>query len=387
MTEEVVILLKSIIDNSLLLDAVFSSPLNKETAKKVTIRPVTVKGRGLFQVTEHYSQKVFHTNMTPQECGTFIMDRLLKEYKQGTLFTEEKDFHLLTNKKGVITLLKKAPTKKRTEELHNRQKNYALSEGKPIPFMIELGLMNGAGKIVPQKYDKFRQINKFLEVVQDVLSQFEEGKEIRIVDFGCGKAYLTFALYYYLREVKGMDISLTGVDLKEDVIAYCQGVAEKLGYTRLHFCLGDIAGYQSSGEVDMVVALHACNTATDEAIAQALRWGAKIILTAPCCQHELYGQIASPVLDSLLRHGILKERLAALATDAARADILEMMGYSAQIIEFIDSEHTPKNLMIRAVKGLSKQKQEQAHSRYQTFAHALNIAPALYRLIQEFYCK
>jgi SAM-dependent methyltransferase len=304
-------------------------------------------------------------------------------YKQGVIFTNENDYHLLTNRKGETKILKKAPTKKRESLSHNRQKNYLIPDDQPIPFLIKLGLMNVLGKISPQKYDKFKQINRFLEMVEDVIGALSDKKNIQIVDFGCGKAYLTFALYYYLHEVKGMDATIVGIDLKEDVIAYCQNLAAELNYDKLQFRLGSIDNYEPAKEIDMVVALHACDIATDEAIAQALRWKATLILVAPCCQHELYTQIKYSPLNSLLRHGILKERVAALATDAVRIDILEKMGYGTQILEFIDSEHTPKNLLIRAVRGLSKVKQLQAHQRYQEFKALLNIHPALEKLIEE----
>lgn len=374
-------LLIEIVNRECLIDAVFSSPKNAEAAKKVSMRPLLIKGQRMYQAAEHFAQKVLHRNFSPKEFQEFILQKLL-EYKQGVFFTADHDYYLLVNKKGAIKVLQKPSTKKTAEMSHNKPKNYLIAEGKPIPFLIELGLMNRFGRILPQKYDKFRQINRFLEMVEDVLNHFSGRKQIQIIDFGCGKAYLTFALYYYLNEIKGFDAHIMGIDLKKDVIEYCRNLALQLGCEKLQFQAGQIGDYQFSGRVDMVVALHACDTATDEAIAQAVRWDAAVILAAPCCQHELYHQIACLSLDALLRHGILKERIAALVTDAARAELLEMEGYATQILEFIDSEHTPKNLMIRAVKGNAKIKQEQAAKRYQEFKTLLNINPALDKLIR-----
>lgn len=233
---------------------------------------------------------------------------------------------------------------------HNRVKQYILKENIPVPFLVDLGVMNKEGRIITQKYDKFRQINRFLEFIQDILPRLDQQREVTILDFGCGKSYLTFAMYYYLRELKGYDVNIIGLDLKTDVIEKCNHLAVKYGYGKLHFYQGDIADYEGVSSVDMVVTLHACDTATDYALAKAVEWGAKIILSVPCCQHEVNRQIKNEVLEPVLKYGILKERVAALMTDGIRANLLESMGYETQILEFIDMEHTPKNLLIRAVK-------------------------------------
>ena len=232
---------------------------------------------------------------------------------------------------------------------HNRKKRYILEEGKPVDFLVDLGVMTGEGKVVHARYDKFRQINRFLEFIEDILPRLDRDRELTILDFGCGKSYLTFAMYYYLRKLKGYDVKIVGLDLKEDVIARCQALAEKYGYDKLQFCQGDIASYRGVDRVDMVVTLHACDTATDFALAKAVGWGASVILSVPCCQHELNRQISNEVMKPVFSYGVLKERIAALMTDGLRAQMLERAGYETQILEFIDMEHTPKNLLIRAV--------------------------------------
>ena len=233
---------------------------------------------------------------------------------------------------------------------HNRKKRYILEEGIPVPFLVELGVQTKDGAIVHAKYDKFRQINRFLEFIEDVLPKLDKEKETRIIDFGCGKSYLTFAMYYYLKILKGYPVRITGLDLKTDVIEHCSRLAKKFGYDSLEFLHGDIASYEGTDEVDMVVTLHACDTATDYALTKAVKWGAKVILSVPCCQHEINKQIQNDLLSPVLQYGLLKERMSALLTDGIRGQLLEMSGYRTQILEFIDMEHTPKNIMIRAIR-------------------------------------
>ena len=234
---------------------------------------------------------------------------------------------------------------------HNRTKNYILKEGIPVPFLIDLGVMNRQGDIVKSRYDKFRQINRFLEFIRDVEGELPKNREITIIDFGCGKSYLTFAVYYYLHELKGLDISITGLDLKKDVIEKCNRLSNSYGYDKLIFKPGDIAEYTGQNSVDMVITLHACDTATDYALYKAVSWNSKVILSVPCCQHELNKQIHNKTMQPVLNYGILKERMAALMTDAIRAEVLKFKGYKTDILEFIDMEHTPKNLLIRAVRS------------------------------------
>ena len=219
-----------------------------------------------------------------------------------------------------------------------------------MPFLVDLGVMTAEGRVVHARYDKFRQINRFLEFIEDILPALPRDRELTILDFGCGKSYLTFAVYYYLRECWGLDVRIIGLDLKRDVIRRCSELGRKYGYEKLTFLEGDIAGYEGCSQVDMVVTLHACDTATDHALYKAVKWNAKVILSVPCCQHELNAQIQNDVLAPVLKYGLLKERIAALVTDGLRAELLEQQGYDTQILEFIDMEHTPKNILIRAVK-------------------------------------
>jgi hypothetical protein len=274
-------------------------------------------------------------------------------------------------------VLRRAPTAKAAELAHDRRKRRLLPEGVPVPFLVELGVMTPDGRVRARRQDKFRQINRFLELVDDVLPN----RALRIVDFGSGKSYLTFALYHLLAVERGLDVDVVGLDLKEDVIERCRALAGTLGYERLRFEVGDIALYDG-GPADVVVTLHACDTATDAALDRAVRWEAEVILAVPCCQHELYDQIEDESLEALLSHGILRERFAALATDAARAQLLEAVGYDAQVIEFVDLEHTPKNLLIRAIRRPQRNRRRAVH-RYRAFKERLGIDPALERLLAD----
>jgi len=270
--------------------------------------------------------------------------------------------------------------KKEMKLVHNRKKKYIIEEDRPVPFLIDLGVMSKNGKIIHAKYDKFKQINRYLEFVDDILEKLPKDREITIVDFGCGKSYLTFALYYFLRELKEYQIKIIGLDLKEDVIEHCNLLSEKYGYgENLKFYVGDIANYDELSSVDMVVTLHACDTATDHALYKAVKWGAKVILSVPCCQHELNAQISSDLLKPVFQYGLLKERMAALITDGLRAELLTRQGYDTQILEFIDMEHTPKNILIRAVKRRAAASGVGAE--YEACARALHVSGTLEQLL------
>lgn len=249
--------------------------------------------------------------------------------------------------------------------------------------MIDLGVQTKEGKIIHARYDKFKQINRFLEFIEDILPTLSKERAVRIIDFGCGKSYLTFAMYYYLHYLKGYDVEITGLDLKEDVIAHCNLLAQQYGYDKLRFLHGDIADYEGADQVDMVVTLHACDTATDYALEKAVKWNAKVILSVPCCQHEVNKQIHNEDLSAVLKYGIIKERMSALITDAIRAELLESQGYETNILEFIDMEQTPKNLLIRAVKrtGRSDRKAEHAGEEVTYLTQKLQIEPTLQKLL------
>ncbi len=341
-----------------LIKASLSSPAEAEGMEKVQIRPVRIKNRDLWQITVFQNSQVFHSNCGIDETMEKIAEWTGAPFRQVQLESIHYRGTVLTGKKGTVTVKKKRKggisesraTMEKPVLSHNRMRNYIIQEGIPADFLVELSVMTKEGIVVKSRYDKFRQINRFLEFIDDVLPSLPDKKELRIIDFGCGKSYLTFAMYYYLHERMGLNITVTGLDLKAEVIHNCSVLAQKLGYDKLHFKLGDIAGYKDDSGADMVVTLHACDTATDYALAQAVRWGASVILAVPCCQHEVNRQIHCKELAPVLEYGIIKERLSALVTDVMRAQLLKEQGYDTQILEFIDMEHTPKNLLIRAVK-------------------------------------
>lgn len=344
---------------------------------KIKVRPIQNKDKVVYQVSEYIGPKVFHTNYDKAELHDRIISWLTNDFKQAQFNLTDAIAMVLSGKNGNMTIkYKKSETSREQKNLsHNRTKNYILQEGIPVEFLIDLGVMTKEGKIVRQKYDKYRQINRFLEFVEDILPQLDKSREQTIIDFGCGKSYLTFAMYYYLKELKGYDIRIIGLDLKEDVIRKCNDLKDRYGYNKLQFYIGDIASYQDVDAVDMVVTLHACDTATDHALAKAVKWGAKVILSVPCCQHEANASIQNDLMRPVLKYGILKERMSALMTDAIRAELLEEQGYTTQILEFIDMEHTPKNLLIRAVKTgkCNKAAGEKARAMEQQFGLKLTL--------------
>ena len=323
----------------------------QDGAAKIKIRPVKIKNKVVFQASEYVGKQVIHSNLKKEELRDYVNDNLVKNFKQGQFAYVDGDGQVLCGSKGNMTVKYKKNVNAREQKSleHNKRKQYILEEGKPVGFLIDLGVMTKEGKIITSKYDKFKQINRFLEFIEDILPQLSDGKEQTIIDFGCGKSYLTFAMYYYLRELKGLDIRIIGLDLKKDVIMHCNLLARKYGYNKLNFYVGDIADYKDVTSVDMVVTLHACDTATDYALAKAVKWGAKVILSVPCCQHEANAQIESDDMEPVLKYGILKERISSILTDAVRAGRLEEAGYQTQLLEFIDMEHTPKNILIRGV--------------------------------------
>ncbi len=355
--------------NRELIRAVISNPREKEGIIKVRVRPLEKKGGLFFQFESFTEKQAFHKNLRREEAKEEFLI-CARRFRQMQIETVDEEYSVLISKKGKATIKKKRRREKAgaADLSHDRQKRYILEEGTLVPFLRELGVMTDGGKIIKAKADKFRQINRFLEFIEDVLPQLDRDRELTILDFGCGKSYLTFAMYYYLRELRHYDIRIIGLDLKKDVIDRCKMLAERYRYEKLEFLVGDIADYDGVDRVDMVVTLHACDTATDYALAKAVGWNAKVILSVPCCQHELNGQFsdgsadeygakkeehyftAEELLAPVMDYGILKERFAALVTDGLRAKYLESMGYDTQALEFIDMEHTPKNILLRAVK-------------------------------------
>ena len=340
-----------------LYQIILSKAKGSKAITKVKIRPLLLKGRLMFQVSETKGTQIFHSNLNKEEVTERIIDYLNKDFSQAEFTSGKLWAMVLISKKGKITIKKKKQEMACQADLsHNKVKNYILPEGVPVPFLGDLGVQTIHGKTVRSRYDKFRQINRYLEFIADIMPILPTERRIRIVDFGCGKSYLTFALYYYMKILCKRDIQVVGLDLKEKVIEECNSLAQKYGYENLNFVCGDVVQYQALEAVDMVVTLHACDTATDYALKKAISWGAKVIFTVPCCQHEVNGQIKNELLQPLLKYGLLKERIAALVTDGIRANLLEEQGYQVQIMEFIDMEHTPKNILIRAVRESNPQK-------------------------------
>lgn len=374
--------------NETLIRVILSNPSSKDGVIKICARPVLKNKSLLFQIEEYTKTQVFHKNLTAGDAGSYLTGKLFSDtssqtasFKNALVETQSFTANVLVSKKGTITIKKKMNASAKQPKIslsHNRKKKYILEEGIPVPFLIDLGVMTQNGSIVNAHHDKFRQINRFLEYIEDILPSLPTGRELRILDFGCGKSYLTFAIYYYLKVLKGYPVRITGLDLKEDVIRHCNELAVKYGYDKLEFLCGDIAYYDGCSQVDMVVTLHACDTATDYALAKAVGWGAKVILSVPCCQHELNKQMKNDLLSPVLHYGILKERMAALITDGLRAQILEANGYRTQILEFIDMAHTPKNLLIRAVyNGHCADNKAQIDE----LLAAFDVNPTLYRLL------
>ena len=368
--------------NEELINAVLSNPKDKEGIQKVKVRPVLMKGEMVFQCEEFRNNQAFHVNCKEDKICESLMEYMTR-MRQMQIETKRHTALVLVSKKGKVTIKKKTQkNREKTADLsHNRKKQYILEEGIVVPFLQDLGVMTEEGKIVRTKFDKFRQINRFLEFIEDILPQLKKEKEITILDFGYGKSYLTFAMYYYLHELKGYDIRIIGLDLKKDVIQYCNGLAGKYGYKKIQFLEGDIAEYEGVSKVDMVVTLHACDTATDYALAKAVGWKADVILSVPCCQHELNGQMENDILLPIMKYGLLKERMAALVTDGLRAQYLEQEGYDVQVLEFIDMEHTPKNILIRAVRNEKKTKTSDMTKPCEEFLH---VQPTIGRLLTEY---
>lgn len=338
-----------------LIKIVVSNPRSKATdIQKIVVKSFLKGQEPSFQFESFTKTQAFHDNLNAKDAElklSLIIEENL--YRQINGETTEGTWQILISKKGKLTLKEQKFAVKKTHQpaSHNRQKTYLLEEGNPVPFLIALGVMNNDGKVVKKRYDKFRQINRFLETVDDIVTHLPTDRPIKIIDFGCGRSYLTFALYHYLVHLKGLSVDMVGLDLKEKVIEDCNALANEWHYENLTFKHGDIVDYDQTKDVDMVVTLHACDIATDLAIKKATQWHARVILSVPCCQHEFNHTIANELMADVFQYGIIKERMAALMTDSIRGNWLKLHGYEVQIMEFIDMAHTPKNLLIRAVKA------------------------------------
>lgn len=352
--EQITNLLNQIFDEQSLIKLVFGNLRKKSIAyKKVTIRPLLLQEELFYQVEYHFEKKVTHENLSKQECLAFCLELLIQSFKQLNIFTVYADYQILASKPDYPKVIQNPPTKTQGSLAHNNTKQYIIPNGEPCDFLVYLGVMDKSNQVLPKHYAKFRQINRFLEIVSDVLKELPKetnNTPLKIIDFGCGKAYLTFALYYYLKIKLGKNVEIIGLDLKEDVIDFCNKVASTLDYQALSFQLGDIANYNDSAKADMVVTLHACDTATDMALIKAVHWNSSVILSVPCCQHELFHQIDNDLHQPIFKYGILKERFSSILTDGLRVLKLEEKGYDVEMIEFTSLEHTAKNIMIRAIK-------------------------------------
>ena len=381
--------LRALIQESLtgeLYQMTAGGPRKKDGDVRLRVRPVMLRDRLLFQLESFRGNQVFHRNLTEEEAGEAVLEAMA-DFRQLSVKTRRFEAEAMVSKKGKVTVRRResapAPLRNVPDALrmaHNRKKKYILEEGKPVPFLIDLGVQTEDGRTVKSRYDKFRQINRFLEFIADIMPILPKDRCVRIIDFGCGKSYLTFAMYYYLHELCGLDIRVTGLDLKADVIRRCSALAEKYGYRKLDFLQGDIADFEGTDSVDMVVTLHACDTATDFALYKAVKWNAAVILSVPCCQHEVNRQIRNEVLEPALKYGLIRERLSALVTDSVRAGLLEEQGYETQILEFIDMEHTPKNILIRAVK---RKDEEKRRSGVREMTEFLHVNTCLQRLLEK----
>ena len=379
-------LLKRVL-TSLLVDMVISGARGGGDFIKIKVRPVMIRDSLYFQVSRYTDKQVFHENMTAEDALETLSGWILHDFRQAQIRMQDEMVTVLVSKKGKATIKRKKAACIETQNLeHNRKKQYIIEEGMAVPFMIDLGVMTESGKIIRTRYDKYRQINRFLEFIEDILPELPTDRTVHIIDFGCGKSYLTFAMYYYLKVLKHYDIRITGLDLKQKVIEDCQALADQYGYDGLQFLCGDIADYNGTDEVDMVVTLHACDTATDYALYKAVKWHASVILSVPCCQHELNRKMQCETLSGAFQYGLIKERTAALMTDAMRGQLLEMKGYKTQLLEFIDMEHTPKNILIRGVKSkglLPKAARKQQMENYQKCRDFFGAELTLEKLFKE----
>lgn len=362
-------------DFELIYGVLSDAASRQEGPEKVTFRKTRLSAGLCYQVETLQNNQAFHRNLSPEQAAELVRQLLDGKMRQGVFFTRDADWQVRISKKGKPGILKRPPSRQDTVTDHNRTKQYLIPEGEPVPWLIALGIMMPDGKVHKSKYDKFRQINRYLEFVADCLPHVAELSPLRVVDFGCGKAYLTFALYDYLVNRRGIAAEITGLDLKAGVVAECSELARSLGFEGLHFKVGDIARYESEAAADFVISLHACDTATDKALAKAVNWGARVILAVPCCHKELIRQISIPGLEAMLQHGVLRERLGSMATDTLRSLALEAMGYQTAIMEFIDMEHTPKNILIRAVK--TRPAGGAAVRKYCDFKKTIGVEPGL----------
>ena len=368
-------------DDENFIEAIISDKekLNKTDINKIVIKRVILNNSFCgYQAAEYTKTQVKHINIENNKLHDYLLSKQTL-YRQYLIKTKSIIVHGIKNGNKLKISIENNNSSCKVDNQNNRQKNYILNDGDHLDFLVEQGVMSSNYRVKADMQHKFRQINRFLEFIKDIESYLPNDRPIHIIDFGCGKSYLTFAVYHYLHNILKKDIYIHGLDLKEQVIIDCNSLAKKLNYDNLFFEIGDISTYNCPYDVDMVMTLHACDTATDYALYNAIKWNAKVILSVLCCQHELNKQIKNDDFSSIFKYGIIQERTSSLFTDALRANILELQGYRAQILEFIDIEHTPKNLLIRAIKTGSPKKD---WTKVDNFVEKFSIDPTLYRLLR-----
>lgn len=381
--EELKRTLEEVFKNEIIKIVISNKVKKDEKYNKIAINLKENNKNKFYQIEKFTDKQVFHENIKINEISDKVGELIFGNYKQMTAWSNNEIFDLKISKKGKIFLgKKKNDNSKIVAKGHNKEKNYILKEGMIIEPLIDLGVFTKEGKVVNSKYDKYKQINRFIEIIDDEIKK-NNYKELTILDFGCGKSYLTFVLYYYFVKIKNINVKMIGLDLKEDVIKKCNDIAKRYNYENLHFELGDINGFKYNNKVDMVITLHACDTATDYALYNAIKWNSKMIFSVPCCQHEFNSQMKANELSILTKYGIVQERVAALMTDSVRANLLECMGYKTQLLEFIDIAHSPKNILIRASKNnISKEKKEKSLNEVNNLIRTFNFNPTLYNLLK-----
>lgn len=393
--EKVFELLKENFENKNITKCIFSNMKGDYEYTKIIIKPLIIKNNFIYQFEQFKNNKAYHSNLTVEESIQKI-STIIENFYQYVVFTTEADIQIIRGKKDFN--MKSTCNQKEICSLeHNKVKKYILEEGTPIPFLIRLGIMGEDGKVFKKSYDKFRQINKYLEFIDETIKELKNKKyidtHIKAVDFGCGKSYLTFALHYYLKNIQNMTFEVIGLDLKKDVIEHCNQIAKDLNMENIEFLTGDIKDFNKLKNVDLIFSLHACNNATDYSLLKGLELDAKAILAVPCCQHEFNQKMSQNKKSEFFafenpigKHGILLEKFASLATDALRAQALELCGYKTQVMEFIDMEHTPKNILIRGIKeNPNKNILEKKLQEYEIYKKFLGIEPLLDTLLKPYF--
>lgn len=393
--EKTLALLKENFEGKKVTKCIFSNMKGNYEYTKIIIKPLMIKNNFLYQFEQFKNNKAYHINITVEEVIEKLTN-IVDNFYQYVLFTTEYDIQIIKGKKD-FNMKSTCNAKEICSLKHNKVKKHILEDGKPVPFLIKLGIMGEDGKVFKKSYDKFRQINKYLEFIDDTIKELKNKKyidtHIKAVDFGCGKSYLTFALHYYLKNIQNMTFEVIGLDLKEDVIAHCNQIAKELNLENIEFLTGNIKDFNKLKNVDMIFSLHACNNATDYSLLKGIELDAKAILAVPCCQHEFNEKMSKnkkseffSLENPIGKHGILLEKFASIATDAFRAQALELCGYKTQVMEFIDMEHTPKNILIRGIKDKVNQANlEKKLKEYEIYKSFLGINPILDELLKPYF--